>query len=317
MSISNLKLRQEFEKLFPEIIFEENLGRHSTFQIGGPADFFYVLKETKKLKEILNFLKKINSHRSEGPLPLFVFGSGTNLLFHDNGFRGLVIKMENRELRFEKQKDQEVHVTAGAGVLISKLINETIAQDYMGLEQWTGLPGTVGGAVRGNAGCNGLETKDVLVSAEILNPKTLEIRTKSLDYFEYDYRESRLKRTKEIVLQATFKLKKRDITKEEQIKIMSDIRKFRLTKQPFGCSTGSFFKNPSSEKPAGMLIDQAGLKGTKVGGAMISELHGNFFLNKNKATADDVEKLAQKAEKAVYEKFGIQLEREVYIVPEK
>lgn len=295
----------DIEKKFPEIMLDENLSKYSTFQIGGPADYFYKLKKTEDLQPLINFAKTNN-------IDIFVFGGGSNILFDDNGFRGLVIKIETENIAVDGE-----YITADAGIMISKLIKYSIEHDLIGIEKWVGLPGTVGGAVRGNAGCNGLETLEIFEKALLLNPKTGEIREEKPDYFDFSYRHSKLKETNEIVLNATFKLKNKDISNEEQKEIMDEIRKFRLTKQPFGKTTGSFFKNPSPDKPAGMLIDKAGLKGKIIGKAQISEKHGNFFLNLGGATSKEMIELVKLAKREVKAKFDIDLEEEVQIIPEK
>ena len=299
------KLKKECQKYLPGVLFEESLEKYSTFRIGGKADFFYKLKSNKEFPSIIKFC--INEN-----LPFFIFGAGSNILFSDKGFRGLVIKIETEKLEFTG-----TNIKADAGVLVSKLIKESVAKGLSGLEKWVGLPGTVGGAVRGNAGCNGLETRDILIGATILDPKTGSIQQAKNAYFHYDYRYSKLKRTGEIVLDATFKLEKRKFSAQKQKQIMDEIRKFRQEKQPFGSTTGSFFKNPSPDTPAGMLIDQAGLKGKTIGKAKISEKHANFFLNNGGASYKDILKLAKLAKRQVKAKFGVILEEEVQILSEK
>ncbi len=300
----NKQIKTQIKDKFPEILTDEHLNKYCTFMIGGPADLFYKAKTTEKLIEIINFAKQ---HQ----IPLFIMAGGSNLLFDDKGFRGLVVKIETDQISTNKDT-----ITADSGVMISRLIKESIQADLSGLEKWLGLPGTVGGAVRGNAGCNGLETAEILQKALLLDPSTAETQTVTADFFQYHYRHSTLKDSDQIVLQATFKLKKDALAPEEQQKIMDEIRKFRLTKQPFGKSSGSFFKNPSAEKPAGLLIDQAGIKGHTIGKAQISEKHGNFFLNLGGATADDMKRLAKYAIKAVQKKFNIALHEEVQIISE-
>lgn len=318
-------LQEAFKKEFPEVIFNEKLSRYSTFQIGGPADFFYKLKQTKDLAPLLKFCKK---HR----LHYFILGGGSNILFADEGFRGLVIKIETKNisthadttnrskssnLAHQSATTANIYLTADAGLPIANLILESIKNNLSGLENWTGLPGTVGGAVRGNAGCNGLETSRILTKATIINPKTGKIRTVPNKYFNYKYRHSKLKKTPEIILSATFQLKPRKISTEEQKQIISALHKSRITKQPFGSSTGSFFQNPDPQKPAGLLIEQAGLKGKIIGKAQISTKHANFLINPGGATASDILKLARFAQKTVKAKFGLTLKEEVQIMSAK
>ncbi len=284
----------------------ELLARYCTFQIGGPADFFLEAASTKELLAGIEWAE-------ERDLPYFVFGAGSNLLFDDEGFRGLVIRVKSEGLKVEGER-----ITVDAGVMSAKVVLAAAEAGLTGLEAWNGLPGTVGGAVYGNAGCFGVETKDVLESAEVFFPgeegegKEPRLRRVGVEFFEYGYRNSRLKKEADIVLNAVFRLKKGD---PAAIKTrMMEVAKSRIQKQPAGSSTGSFFKNPSPEQSAGWLIEQCGLKGKRVGGAQISEQHGNFFLSTGKTTAADILALADLAEKTVLEKFGVTLEREVVFV---
>ncbi|MBI5754211.1 UDP-N-acetylmuramate dehydrogenase [Candidatus Peregrinibacteria bacterium] len=299
-------IKSAFAKAFPAVLFDEKLSKYSTFQIGGPADFFYHLKENNELPALLKFCQK--NH-----LPFFVFGGGSNILFNDKGFRGLIIKIATKNIVINK----DISVTVDAGMAVAGLIKFTIEKNLSGLEKWIGLPGTVGGAVRGNAGCNGLETKRILKSAQILNTKTCKIRQVKNKYFNFKYRYSKLKKTHEIVLNATFRLKKRKISSEEQQHLIKNLQKSRISKQPFGASTGSFFKNPSTKQPAGLLIELAGLKGKTINHARISPKHANFLLNLGGAKAQDILKLARFARQTIKRKFRLTLEEEVQILSVK
>lgn len=254
---------------------------------------------------MLKFCKKYK-------LQYFILGGGSNILFADEGFRGLVIKIETKNINVHS-----ILITADAGLPIANLIQESIKNNLSGLENWTGLPGTVGGAVRGNAGCNGLETSQILKKAILFNQKTGKIHTVSNKYFNYKYRHSKLKKTREIVLSATFQLKSNKISNKEQKQIISALHKSRIAKQPFGSSTGSFFQNPKPNKPAGYLMEQAGLKGKTIGKAQISTKHANFLLNLGGARAKDILKLARFARKTVKAKFGLTLKEEVQILSTK
>jgi len=303
ITINMKEIYQRIVAKFPLTKQNEPLARYSSFLIGGNADLFFTAESERDLRQIIEFTE-------ENKVKYAILGGGTNVLFMDEGFRGLVI-----HLKLEDFSVNGIEITVGAGVKIAKLIKEVEKNDLFGFERWFGLPGTVGGAVRGNAGCNGLETSEVLLSARVLAPKSGEIKSVSKDYFEFGYRDSVIKRNGEIVLEATFLAKKpKDISEKERDKIKKDIQEFRLTKQPFGKSSGSFFKNPSKTQPAGLLIDKAGLKGTAIGGAKISEKHGNFILNTGGATSKDVIELANLAKQRVFKKFGVVLEEEVQII---
>ena len=283
---------------------KEDLSSHCTFQTGGKADYFYELKNVEELPELIKFAKQKH-------IPYILIGKGSNLLFDDKGFRGLVIKNLTEKITFKGN-----HVTVDSGVVTAKLVQESLKKGLSPLEKWIGLPGTIGGAVYGNAGCNGLETKDILEKATILNPKIGKIKEVSVKYFQFKYRTSKLKKSGEILLNTTFKLSQSKLSAEDQKEIMMQSTKFRLQKQPLGLSSGSFFKNPSTKNPAGMLIDKAGLKGKIIGKAQISEKHGNFLLNLGGATSADIIKLAKLAKRLVKAKFKLELHPEVQILTE-
>lgn len=325
----NKNIKTKILELFQTAKFNEPLKNHCSFHIGGPADAFIEIKTLDKknlalLKSILKFLKS-------NKIPFFILGSGTNTLFHDKGFRGMVIRITANNIKFEPKK-----VTVEAGVILQTLITKTKQKGFNNLTQLTGIPGTIGGAIRGNAGANGLEIKDVLIKAEILNPRTGEIRTASHSSLKLSYRKSILKKTKELILKAEFKLSK--IPKNKLSAEKLNLK--RIKTQQYGLSAGSFFKNPDYEKmkkdpkipkitkaipsgkfKAGYLIEQCGLKGKKIGGAKISERHANFIQklpdSKTATPQKDVLALADLAKKEVFKKFKIKLEEEVEIVPEK
>lgn len=279
------------------------LKKHSTLFVGGKADYFYELHDISQLPDLIKWA-------NERGLPFLLIGGGSNIVFDDAGFRGLIIKNKSQNIAFN-----ELEVTVDSGMTVAQLILEMVKHGLSGLEPWVGLPGTVGGAVRGNAGCNGLETKDCLIKALILDPITLEIQEVPTSYFEYKYRSSKLKKSPGICLNATFQLQKSPYTPEQQREIMKEIRSSRVAKQPFGSSVGSFFKNPSPTQSAGMLIEKAGLKGKIIGKAQISDKHANFLINLGGATSKDILDLANCAKTAVKQQFSIDLEEEVQFVP--
>ncbi len=270
-----------------------------TFQIGGPADFFL---EAHSTEEVLAGIEWADDR----DLPFFVFSGGSNLLFDDSGFRGLVIRVKSSDIKVEG-----TDIVADSGALMAKVVLAALEAELTGMEEWNGLPGSVGGAVRGNAGCFGVEVKDILKSAVVFVPGS-GVRTMTVEELLYDYRHSKLKEEPGVVLSARFGLRKGEKT---AIKTkMMEIAKSRIQKQPPGASTGSFFKNPVGNH-AGRLIEAAGLKGKRLGKAQISAQHANFFLNTGGATAADVLELAQLAEEEVFKQSGVRLEREVVFVP--
>lgn len=296
-----------FPHMINQIKKNEPLAHHCTFRIGGPADYFYTAKSTEEIQPLIKKAKSQN-------LPYFILGGGSNILFDDKGFRGLVIKIDTKNITIKNNE-----ITADAGVTIPELIKASAEHNLQGLEKWIGMPGTVGGAVRGNAGRNDLETAQILIKATLLDPETGKITTVTNKDLKFAYRESRLKHeknTKEIVLSATFRLKPTDLSPEDRQEIANQIRTQTQEKQPPGFSSGSFFKNPSPQNPAGKLIDQAGLKGTQIGKAKISPKHGNFLQNLGGATASDILALAKLIKQEVHAKFNINLEEEVQILTE-
>ncbi|MBT3864926.1 UDP-N-acetylmuramate dehydrogenase [Candidatus Peregrinibacteria bacterium] len=301
----NKKTKKQLTELFPKTKFLEPLSSHSTFRIGGQADAFIELKDLAVLKDFLKFCK-------QNSLPYHVIGGGSNILFHDKGFRGLIIKLTAKQIDIKKNT-----LTAEAGASLSLAVVKAEKQGYKNLTPLKGIPGTIGGAIRGNAGARGLEIKDILTHAEILNPTTGRITKASPQTLKMTYRHTALKGTPKIVLKATIKLSKR------KPKLGADPISWRLQNQPGGHSAGSFFKNPAptSTHPqplsAGYLIDQCGLKGHTIGKAKISDKHANFFQNLGGATQKDVLALAKLAKQKVYTRFKIRLEEEVQAIPQK
>ncbi len=275
------------------------LASFCTYQIGGPADYFVEARNEEELLAALAWAEK------EG-VPVFVMGGGSNVLFDDAGFRGLVIRVKMNQLELHGEE-----LWAEAGAMVAQVVKTAADAGLTGLEAWNGLPGTVGGAVYGNAGCFGVESKDLLKEARVW--KEREIKTVKAADLHYDYRDSRLKHESAVVLSAIFQLKKGN--PEAIAARMKEIAKSRIQKQPAGSSTGSFFKNPPGDH-AGRLIEAAGLKGRTFGKARVSPEHANFFMNLGGATSADVLHLVQEVEATVFKKFGVLLEREVRVVAE-
>lgn len=280
------------------------LAPYSTFQIGGPADYFFRATNKDELKNAYIWGKNQK-------LPIFIVGGGSNVIFSDKGFRGLVIRNEANHIHL-----QNTVIEAESGALWSQLIQLAIQNNLSGIERLIGLPGTIGAAVRGNAGCNGVETKDLLISATLLDEVTFNEKEVESEYFNFSYRESKIKRDPELVLSVKLGLKPHKGTPDDLRATMKEVLLDRNGKQPTGKNAGSFFKNPSLTFSAGRAIDEAGLKGFTVGDAQISEKHANFFMNLGKATQQDLIQLARHAAKKVQEKTGIQLEQEVNILDE-
>jgi UDP-N-acetylmuramate dehydrogenase len=280
------------------------LAPYTSARIGGPADIFVMVKSANELMDVMQVLWQ------QG-VPYYILGGGSNALVSDKGVRGVVVLDQAKEVRFESG-DQPT-VWCEAGVNFSNLANRCASKGLAGLEWAATVPGTVGGAVYGNAGAFGSDMSANLIWADVL---TKDGREKmSVEQMEYGYRTSVLKRgeIKAIVLSAMLRLK--NSSKEEVSVKISEFSERRKATQPPGASMGSMFKNPAGDH-AGRLIESAGLKGTRIGNAEISTKHGNFFINHGNTKAEDVRALIHLAQKTVSEKFGIQLELEVELVGE-
>ncbi|MDD4352333.1 MAG: UDP-N-acetylmuramate dehydrogenase [Candidatus Gracilibacteria bacterium] len=280
---------------YPALLENESLAKYSYYRIGGPARYFYIAKSNSDFAELLKLAKKED-------LKVFVLGAGSNVLFADEGFDGLVVKNECRQIKIDG-----TFVKVEAGALLKDVILKAREHNLQGLENLWGLPGTIGAAVRGNAGSFGTEIGNFIKEVRILE----DLKELTLDRaeLEFAYRSSKLKSKGGVVLEVTLEL--------QQVKNLPSLEEFsqkRQAKQPPGFSCGSFFQNPVGDKSAGQLIEEAGLKGLRIGGAQISEKHANFILNVDNASFADLIELKNQIQKAVKDKFGIELEPEVVIV---
>lgn len=285
---------------FPDMQKDVLLAPYTTFKIGGPAQYFLVVKQREDLVDALRIAKEEN-------IPVFFLGGGSNILVSSKGFPGLVIKNEMRAMHVEGNR-----LTAESGTVLASVVKLAKDNGLQGIAALQGLPGTFGAAVRGNCGVPGCETGDFVVSVLLLD-KDLNYKTVDRPYFEYAYRHSKLKKNGEIVVEATLEL----TPGGDPAAIMADMMsmlKTRKVKQPWGKSGGSYFKNPTKEYSAGFLVDKSGGKGLSVGDAAISDLHGNFFLNKGTATSDDIQQLAAQIKQRVHDQFQIDLEEEVEFI---
>jgi UDP-N-acetylmuramate dehydrogenase len=311
-------------------MFQRNvfLHQHSNYKIGGPAAYFSEPENIKETVKVLKAWQKIAKNLPVKERQVFVLGGGTNILFSDDGFSGLILKPK---LTYIKRKGN--HITAGAGISMADLLKFAIKNSLGGLEWSGGLPGTLGGAVRGNAGCFGGETKDVITKIKSLNfeGKTPKVITRTNIKCRFGYRDSIFKYNTEVILEATMVFEKAD--KKILAKVAEEKRAYRKSRHPIEYpNIGSIFKNVDLKKvpksvhkkvahviktdpfpvvPAAYLIAETGVKGVSIGGAMISPKHPNFIVNVSGAKAEEVKKLIELVKKAVYKKFKIRLEEEV------
>ena len=290
-----------------DVWVDEPLSSHTSYRIGGPADIFAVASDTERLVELLG------RAREEG-IPLMVLGEGTNILVADAGFRGMVIKNACRGS--EGWNGETLRVRAGEP--LRSLARQTVGLGLGGLEWGIDIPGTVGGAVVGNAGAFGGYISDVLRKALLLTPDG-ELSWEESAGLELDYRTSRLKKLIaqgqpcDTVLEVEVALIP---TPADTLREMAtEYTRRRRERQPGEPSAGSVFKR-TAQYPAGFLIEQAGLKGKRVGDAQISRQHANFIVNLGNATAEDVKELIDRCQEAVMQKFGVELEREIELVGE-
>lgn len=281
------------------VVTDEKMSKHTSLGVGGPAKYFSTPTSFNVFKEVTDIAKFNN-------IPIKVIGNGTNLLVSDNGFNGLIVSMK---------KFNGIRVLSGgrvsaySGENLKTLILLLAKKGLTGLEELSGIPATVGGAVFQNAGAFNKSISDSLESVKIFDGR---IKTLSKEECEFSYRESKFKKTGGIILSATFNLKSAD---EESInKKLAVYNSIRKSKQPTGKTCGSVFIN-SGEISAGSLIEQAGLKGFSVGGATISNKHANFIINKG-SSAEDVYLLIEYAKRKVYKTLGVKLKEEVEIVGE-
>lgn len=283
----------------------------TTMKVGGPADYFVTAATVEQLQGLVAWCHAVR-------LPYFVLGGGSNILISDRGVRGLVIDNRCRQVRVEEQENRWLLI-AESGAAMAGAARTSIRSGLRGLAWAVSVPGTVGGAVVGNAGAHGGEIKDVLLHALVMDEENVA-RRMSVDDLDYAYRESALKRKrplqagfKPVVLKAVFLLEQ---APPEAVKRESDdYLAHRRRTQPAEPSLGSTFVNPPGDY-AGRLIEAAGLMGAKVGGAEVSRVHANFIVNPGGvggATAQDVLDLIHLIQTAVKEKFGVELEREIQL----
>lgn len=285
-----------------KILSDEPMSRHTTFKIGGVADFFATPSLTQ-LPVVLEIAKEFN-------IPVTVIGNGSNLLVGDKGIRGLVVEIGRAVESIEIENNT---MTVGAGTMLSKAANAAADAGLSGMEFASGIPGSVGGAVVMNAGAYGGEIKDIIISADVVTASG-DIKTLTRDELDLSYRHSCIPENGYIVVKAVFELSPR---RSEEIRTaMAELRDKRIEKQPLEYpSAGSTFKRPEGYF-AGKLIQDAGLRGYTVGGACVSEKHCGFVVNKGGATAADVLQLIEDVKSKVFKLSGVELEPEVKMIGE-
>lgn len=285
-----------------KIRLQEPLSKHTTFRVGGMADYLVTPENTAELSAILALCK-------ENHIPYLVIGNGSNLLFSDEGYRGVVIQIKEWKEPIQFFEEAEgVKVLVPAGVMLSKLAMEIAEKGLKGFEFAAGIPGTLGGAIVMNAGAYDGEIKDYFLYADILDENGEKVRYYSND-MNFSYRMSSLQEKEAIVLRAAFRFQSGN--KHEIKQKIEEFQALRKQKQPLEYpSAGSTFKRPKGYY-AGKLIMDAGLRGFRIGGAMISEKHCGFVINVDHATAADIYSIILEVRARVEEKFGVILEPEI------
>ena len=282
------------------VLYDEPLTRHTSFKIGGPADAVAQPESRDELRELLTILKNEN-------IRFMIMGNGSNLLFSDNGYRGVIIKI-NRNL--SQLRIEEDTIWTEAGALLSAAASAAMNAGLSGLEFASGIPGTVGGAVFMNAGAYGGEIKDVFVRADVMSEEG-GVREFNLEHMDFAYRHSAVQENG-ILLSACFKLHAGD---HELIRAkMDELTEARRSKQPLDMpSAGSVFKRPPGHY-VGKLIMDCGLRGYSIGGAQVSEKHCGFIVNKGGAACEDVLRLIEYIQTTVFDRFRVMLTPEIRII---
>lgn len=295
------------EKNFIGISEYVKISRYTTYKIGGEVRYFIEVRSKEDLIGALSFAKKSNA-------PFFILGGGSNLLFSDSGFNGLVIKMGNSGIKIESV-EKIAKLTVQAGTTLAEVVDFAKNNSLGGMEWAIGVPGTVGGAIRGNAGAFARSMEDCIRSVEALDAESDDFKTKDFlnESCRFSYRTSFFKKNKNfVILSCEMELKTKDKKKIE--KEMKNYLYKKISTQPLDFpSAGSVFTNPKGTA-AGKLIEDCGLKGKKIGGARISEKHANFIINFDHATARDVKDLIAEIKLSVKKKFGVDLEEEIEII---
>ena len=283
------------------ILLEEPMHKHTTFRVGGPAEVFVTVENKEQLEKIIKYLNLVER-------PYFILGNGSNLLVGDKGYRGVIIRLGGE---FNTLKTEGTLLTAGASVLLSAAARAAMENGLTGMEFASGIPGSIGGGVKMNAGAYDGEMRQIVESVQVMY-KDGSILDLDNETMEFGSRNSVIKNRPYVVLQVSLRLQPGN--REEILARMNELAARRKEKQPLEfASAGSTFKRPEGYF-AGKLIMDSGLRGARIGGAQISEKHCGFVINDGTATAADIAELIQEVSETVKEKFGVTLEPEVILL---
>ena len=290
-----------------DVMLDEPMSKHTSFKIGGNADIFIKATDEEKLKQILNFAK-LNE------IPTTIIGNGSNILVRDNGIRGITIKLDFKAVEIERIDDKKVKVKAEAGASLGMIAQMLLKEHIGGFEFAAAIPGTIGGAIRMNAGAHGGEFKDIVLKTKCLDEYG-NVHILKNEEQRFSYRHSIFSDENLIILETELILDLKDGADEIRAKMQENLEA-RKSKQPLNYpSAGSTFKRGNDFITA-KLIDECGLKGYSIGGAQVSEVHAGFIINKGNATANDVLDLADYVKKCVKEKFNKDIELEIEVIGE-
>lgn len=299
MEISEIIKKSNLEQA--EIFYNEPMSKHTSFKIGGLAECYVKINKLPDLQEIINIS---NTYQ----IPLTIIGNGTNILVKDNGIKGIVAKINIKNIQINEENNM---VKVGAGNTLAEVAQILLKNDLAGMEELAGIPGSIGGAIRMNAGAHGKEIKDIIVSATVIDYSG-NIKILSNEEMKFEYRNSIFSKEKYIVLEAELQLNKGN--KEEIKQKMQDFAIWRKEHQPLEYpNAGSTFKRGEGFVTA-QLIDECGLKGTSIGGAQISTKHAGFIINTGDAKAQDVLELVDLIKQEVFKKFQKEIQLEIEII---
>ncbi|MCI8587717.1 MAG: UDP-N-acetylmuramate dehydrogenase [Clostridia bacterium] len=299
-----MQVKERIEKIVGKenVLYNENMSKHTTFKTGGPAEIFVKVDDIEKLKKVLETAK-------EEKEDIHILGNGSNLLVKDNGVKGIVIRIDIEGIKTE-EKENKIIVKLGAGEKLAAIGQRFMQNNISGFEELSGIPGTLGGAVRMNAGAHGKEIKDVIKKAKAVDYEGKEYEFTKED-MKLEYRSSIFVKEKYIIYEVELELQKGN--KEEIKNKMEEYAKWRKEHQPLEYpNAGSTFKRGEDFITA-KLIDECGLKGYKVGGAQISTKHAGFVINENKATTKEILELIEYTKEQVNKKFNKKIELEIEV----
>ena len=304
--MENKEILENLEKIITKERIKQNepMSKHTSFKIGGPAEFYIKITSIEELQKILEFAKKEK-------IKITILGNGSNVLVADKGIQGIVIRTNLKEIKIENKEQNKVEITTDDAVPIGFLAQKLLKEEISGFEEISGIPGTIGGAILMNAGAHGKEMKDIVTEITAIDYDG-KLHKFTNEEAKFTYRHSKFSDGKYIILQAKMLLEKGN-AKDIKSK-MDEYAQFRKDKQPIEYpSAGSTFKRGTDFITA-KLIDDAGLKGYSIGGAKVSEKHAGFIINTGDATAQDVLDLAKYVTDKVYEKSGKKIEFEIKVL---